>query len=176
MSLIQTIKKLYINDVITNSEYLTKITSCELTTIYILDKLKNLKIVHFDRSYFFNIENISCFEKCLLQKEDTFIFEIILYRRSHTFLLVKEKDDLYLVSSYLDLYISHVIKLNEGIYSILHKILNIEFKDDIKLHNELFKTIKVPCLSLSNKYSGIKINKFDLYFTNITDYFGFTFV
>ena len=90
--------------------------------------------------------------------------------------MVKEKDDLYLVSSYLDLYISHVIKLNEGIYSILHKILNIEFKDDIKLHNELFKTIKVPCLSLSNKYSGIKINKFDLYFTNITDYFGFTFV
>lgn len=152
MSLIQYIKKLYINDIITNSEYLTKYTSCEITSIYIIDKLKKLNLITYSKT-FFNINEL----KNIHMDIETFLIEVILYRRSHTFIIVKEKDKTYLVSSYLNLYTSYVKEI-DNFYLILKNLYKIEYEDNVILHNDLFNTSNIPCLNLDKSYSKIKIN------------------
>ena len=66
-----------------------------------------------------------------------------------------------MVSSYLNLYTSHIEEIYEDFYELLNNIYKIEFEDDINLHYNLFKTDKVPCLSLDKSYSRIKIILFN---------------
>jgi len=147
-SLIQYIKQLYINDIISKSEFLTSCTSCELTSIYIVDKLKNINAIEYTKTYLnYQIKEIEAL--------DNFIIEVILFRRSHTFLIVKEGTRVYMISAYLNLYTSHIQEFDD-FNSLMTDIYKIEFEDDIDLHNKLFNTAKVPCLSLNKSLSRIK--------------------
>ena len=146
MSIIQHIRKLYIHDLITNSKFLSECTSCELTSIYIISQLKRLHIIHHVSK---------TLDECKII--DSFVIEVILYRRSHTFIIVKEKDKVYMISAYLNLYTSNIKNIDD-FDTLINNLYKIEFEDDVELHNELFKTTIVPCLTLDKKYSKIKIN------------------
>ena len=142
---------MYVNEVITVDKFLSICTSCEATSLWIIKNLKVMRRIQFlkwidqvDTEFDINI--------------DEFLIEVILYRRSHTFIIVKEYGKLYMVSAYLNLYTSRIEEIKDDIHTLLLKIYRIEYEDDVELHNELFKTEKVPCLSLDKKFSKIKMS------------------
>ena len=147
MSIIQHIRKIYVVDSISKKNFFRENYSCELTTIHILFTLKRLGIL-LDKGN----EYLPHLDVCIL--------EIILLRRSHTFLLIKENYKIYIVSSYMNLYGSHIEKLSKNMEDILEDIHEIEFDDNVKLHDELFHTKYLPCLSLHKRLSQVKINSY----------------
>jgi hypothetical protein len=156
MSLIQHIRKLYINDEIKKEGILLENTSCEFTTLYILDKLKTLGLITYRGS--FGCSSLSC-----LEENETVIMEIILFRRSHTFIILKEKDKFYIISSYLNLYLSNIkiIKSVNSLKSLLLDIYKIEYEDDGELHKKLFNVSRIPCMTLDKSFSKMKINLYN---------------
>lgn len=153
-SIIQYVRQLYVNDILTDSKLFLKYTSCEFTTLVILSYLKNYKLINTPITFDFTKEKIF--------SPESFILEVILFRRSHTFLIVKDKTRTYMVSSYLDKYRSHIDELDDDLNTLLQKIYKIEFEDDIDLHTKLFKVKKVPCLTLCKSLSRIKFNLYNI--------------
>ena len=140
--IIEYIEYMYRNE----ADFFSNNWSCELTTLHILHSLRSHGFIQV---------------KMLPDpdKED-FVLEIILYRRSHTFLLIKEKGSLYMVSSYLDLYKSNIEFIPMDFSSFMEMIHQIEYEDNITLHNDLFHTSRIPCLNLDKKLSQIKIHSY----------------
>ena len=155
-SIIKYIKQLYETD----NMFFKNFTSCEMTSIYILERLKQLNIVVNESPKTFIYSDIN---KLLnIDDDNDLIIEIILYRRSHTFLLVKEKNIIYLVSSYLNIYKSFIKEIDTDFQTLLKNIYKIEFEDNIKLHNDLFLIEHVPCLTLDKKFSKMKVNLYEI--------------
>ena len=158
-SIIQHIRKMYVVDSISKQNFFRENDSCEVTTIHILFMLKRLGVI---------VNNNNGDEE---PDFDAYILEIILFRRSHTFLLVKENHKIYIVSSYMNLHRSHIEKLSKNIEDILKDINEIEFNDNVELHDELFHTNDLPCLSLHKRLSQVKIHSYSL--STSTSFFGF---
>ena len=156
-SIIQYIRKLYTNDLIgQHSKIFSELTSCEFTTLLILDYLGRMKLINKPLSSDFTKGDV------IPIKSDTIVVEVILFRRSHTFLIVKENKKVYMVSAYLNKYRSHIDEINDDLDVFLQKIYMTEFEDDVKLHKDLFKVDKVPCLTLDKSLSKIKINVYEV--------------
>lgn len=156
MSLIQHIRKLYINDEINKKGILVENTSCEFTTLYILDKLKRQEFITYAGSFdYFSLLSLD-----IVVGFETVLMEIILFRRSHTFIILKEKDKFYIISSYLNLYLSNIkiIKSVNSLESLLFDIYKIEYEDDVELHEKLFNVSRIPCMTLDKSFSKMKIN------------------
>ena len=134
-------------------------TSCEYTTIYIVDQLKNIIKMKHEGDYTFNHLNVNDYESLIdeIMKEEMFLLEICLYKRSHTFIIFKENDQLFLVQSYLNVFNSYTKVIpNDSLYNLY----KIEFLNDGILHEKLFEIEKIPCATLPINFSIIKINRF----------------
>ena len=142
---------MYTNDLIGHSQLFSELTSCEFTTLLILDYLKRMKLINKPISSDFENGDVIPIESY------TLVIEVILFRRSHTFLIIKENKKVYMVSAYLHKYGSHIDEINDDLDLFLQKIYRTEFEDDIQLHNDLFKVDKVPCLTLDKSLSRMKI-------------------
>jgi len=138
-------------------EVLSKMTSCEFTTLIILEYLKKIKLIMNKKT---TIEFKKDYK--IPNEQDSFIMEIILFRRSHTFLLVKDCDRIYMVSAYMHEYKSHIEEINEDFDILFEKIYMTEFEDNFQIHKDLFKVDKIPCLTLDKSLSRMKINLYEI--------------
>jgi hypothetical protein len=153
-SIIQYIRQAYVNDLIIKGEILSKITSCEFTTLIILVYLKRIKLIMNTPSTVIGYK--------IPTKQDSFILEVILFRRSHTFLIVKDNNRVYMVSAYMHEYKSHIEERSEDLDILLEKIYMTEFEDNFQIHKDLFKVDKIPCLTLDKSLSRMKINLYEI--------------
>jgi hypothetical protein len=162
--LIQHIRKLYIDDSISIGLEkwidISTCTSCENTSLYIICRLQNLNIIKYSKSMSFKYNNHSDFLNTIFSQDYSFMMEIILFRRSHTFIIVKDGNKVYLVDSYLNIHTSRITKF-ENFEELMKDIYEIEFENNIDKHCKIFNIEKFPCLSLDIKYARIDINLYD---------------
>lgn len=162
--LIQHIRKLYTNDFISSSGEkwidISTCTSCECTSLYIICRLINSNIIKLFKSMSFRSNNHLKFLTTLWHQDDHFMLEIILYRRSHTFIIVKDENKVYLVDSYINIHTSRITKF-ENFKQLMTDIYEIEFENNVDKHHKVFNIEKVPCLSLGIEYARININLYN---------------
>jgi hypothetical protein len=125
----------------------TDSTSCEYTSLFILNNLQQTLSIKNNKKYIFNYFNSEQYKSFVdnILKEETFLLEICLYKRSHTFLIFKENNKLFLVQSYHNVYKSFVKIIPDD---ALYHIYEIEFYDNIHHHEKLFEVKTFPCSSL----------------------------
>ena len=125
-----------------NDNFLQECDSCLATSSYIICKIYDKS--ESDKIYTFDIPDSINFHNILEQLKDNQIYNINLFRRSHSINIFKDNNDYYIVSSYQNKYKSRITKINKSLKNFSLDLINIEFYDDKVLHTEYFNVEEMP--------------------------------